>query len=791
MSRAAFLFAILLQMCTAVILTAQERIVVSGTVMDCETREPLQGCSVVEIRSGTGAVTAPSGDFTIALSPGKATLRMTYIGYAEVDTNLTVSRSIPELKICLSPSPVQYDEVVVKADEKSFTEAVRMGDVTLSREVMERMPKFLGEADPIRLLQLTPGVQSSTEGGVGFYVRGGNLDQNLVLFDGATVYNPGHLMGFVSAFNPDVLQDVSLVKSGIPARFGGRLSSVLQVNPLRGRSDTLHMQGQVGLVASRLTLNRSFAGNRGSFVLAARGASMDLFVKPVIFPLLADVNPFLNQSSYSFYDFNGGISYRLGERDYIHFTAFYNNDRFAIERSERMAETGMDWGNFILSGKWSHLFGNGAMLQTSFFRTDYHFDLSGSQSEFIFSLLSSVEDYALKSVLDHVWGNHRFSAGIELAHHQFTPNDIDVAAGDLVMNFLSYNRLYAYEGGVFVSDEFEISSRLALSLGIRYSFFNQTGPYTEYVYEGTSPFPDSVTYPAGASLAFYHHPEPRISARYRLNENASLKASYMHMAQYVHLATSSTVSLPTDIWLPSSRDIRPQYGDQYGLGFFRSFLDGAYEGSVELYYKQSRNQLEFLRGVLSNSLRLSLMDNIAIGKGRAYGLEFLLRRNAGRLTGWTGYTLSRSVRLFEEVNEGKIYPAKFDRRHDVSLAAMYKLNDRWNLSAAFIYVSGSAFTLPVARYVIEGNLVNEYGEVNNYRMPPYNRLDLSATRSAQWRNGMTSTWDFSVYNVYNRSNPFYIYFATTGNLDSYQLEVDPVMVTLFPIVPSVSWKFKF
>lgn len=773
------------------LLCAQENRTVRGIVYDTGNTAPLEGASIVDLANGKGTVSGSDGAFELTIGMERTALQVSFLGYLTIDTIIGKELADPLIFVMI-PEPVQYDEVqIVAADGRDFVGSVRMGDVHLSRQEFNNLPKLLGEADPIRFLQLTPGVQSGTEGGIGFFVRGGSVDQNLVLYDDAPIYNPGHLLGFISVFNPDIITGVSLIKSGIPARFGGRLSSVIQVNPDRGRSDSLRIKGQVGLVASRISVNRSFANDKGSFILSGRTASIDLFVKPVVFPLLADANPFLKQSSYNFYDMNLGLAYRIGKKDFISFSAFYGEDSYGITRSERIAETNMDWGNFILSGRWNHVFSENLVLATTLSQTNYHFDLSGAQSEYIFSLLSAVKDYSLKSRLSYFNSNHQMTFGYEFARHQFIPNDIDVSAGGLIMNFLSYNRLFAYEGGIYAEDEFQLNDRLGISAGLRYSFFAQTGPYTEYLYDESSLLKDSLLYPSGEVLAFYHHPEPRISARYNLNSNASVKASYMHMAQYVHMATSSTVSLPTDIWLPSSREIKPQYGDQVSAGYFFDWLEGTMESSVELYYKSSRNQLEFIRGVISNSLNLTIDDNLAIGKGRSYGAEFFLRKRSGVLTGWAGYTISRAERQFDMINDGRVYPAKFDRRHDISLAGNYSTGGRWNLSMVFIYVSGNAFTLPIGRYVIEGNLINQYGKVNNYRMPDYHRLDLSATRTVTTRAGNLSSWDFSVYNLYNRANPFYIYFETNGDPDSYQLEVKPVIVSLFPIVPSVSWRFEF
>ncbi len=772
-------------------LSARQEFVLSGHVYNAREGYALEGASVIDLHSGRGVTTDDTGYYRITLDRTDSQVRISHLGYRDVDT-LIVMQGAAKLDIFLVPEPFAYDEVkVVASKEEDFTGSVRMGDVFLSRLEINSLPRLLGEADPVRFLQLTPGVQSGGEGGIGFFVRGGGVDQNLVLFDGAPVYNPGHLLGFVSVFNPDIISGVSLLKSGIPARFGGRLSSVIQVSPNRGRSDSLRVRGQVGMVASRITLNRSFAGDRGSFFVSARGATIDLFVKPLINRLLTESTPFLRECSYRFYDFNGGISFRPGKSDFFSITALIGEDRYAISRSARVTETAMNWGNLVVSGRWTHIFSDKLVMNTTLSHTGYHFNLAGSQSEYIFGLLSSVNDYTLRSRIDYHHHNHKFSAGYEITHHKYVPNDIDVEAGDLALNFLNYDRLFAREGGLFVEDEISLGDRMAVSLGLRYSFFSQTGPYTEYIYDETSLLRDSVVYPKGERLVFYNHPEPRISARYTLSSNASLKASYMHMAQYVHLATSATVSLPTDIWLPSSRSTPPQVGDQVSVGYFRSWAGDRYEASAEAYYKHSRNQVEFLRGVLSSSLNLTLEENIVTGEGIAGGLEFFFRKKQGRLTGWTGYTISRAVRKFERINNGMLYPARHDRRHDISLAGVYRLSGRWSLSMVFIYVSGNAFTLPVGRYVVQGNLLNQYDEVNNYRMPAYHRLDLSASYKLRSREGSVSVVDISIYNAYNRANPFYLYFQTTGDLEKYRLQVEPVFVSLFPVVPAVSWRFEF
>ncbi len=487
---------------------------------------------------------------------------------------------------------------------------------------------------------------------------------------------------------------------------------------------------------------------------------------------------------------NAGLNYRIGKKDHFSFSLFKGNDNYEFRREELLLKNYLNWGNTVASFRWFHSYNEKLTWSNSLSYTNYHFDLSGTQNLYSFEMNSLARNWRYKSLISRVKDSNKIFLGLELTRHNFIPNKIDVDAGDFNIDFLNFNSMYAFEGALFADYEFNLGD-FSLSTGLRYSFFNQVGPYKEFIENEFKSIVDSITYPAGESLAFYHEPEPRFSLKYQLDEKSSIKASFMRTVQYIHLATSSSVSLPTDIWLPSSADILPQIGDQLSLGYYRNLFQNKYESSFEVYYKHAKNQLEFLRGGITNSVNMTLEENIAKGKGQAYGAEFYLRKKSGPFTGWLSYTLSRTEKEFEEINEAKLYPAKQDRRHDLSLALIKKLNEKWNASAIFIYVSGNALTIPESRYIIQGNIVNNYGEVNSFRMPAYHRLDISFTRDEIKSNGNISSWNFSVYNLYNRSNPFYIYFETKGDLDNYSLEVSPVLVSLFPVIPSISWSFKF
>ncbi|MCF8391251.1 MAG: TonB-dependent receptor plug domain-containing protein, partial [Bacteroidales bacterium] len=679
---------------------------------------------------------------------------------------------------------------VFSSKEQDIVSSLYMGEIILNQMDISSLPGFLGEADPIRFLQLTPGVQSGTEGGVGFYVRGGNVDQNLVLFNNAPVYNPGHLMGFFSVFHPDVINDVNLLKSGIPARYGERLSSLVQVNSIKGESDSLELKAEIGIISSRFMVNRSFNKGKGSFYVAGRRTYFDVLIKPLMKPILEDASPFFRNSDYYFYDYNAGVNYRIGTKDHLSLSFFRGMDYYNFHRDEISLENNLDWGNTVGSFRWFHSFNESLSWSNFISITHYQFGLMGSQSLYAFEMNSMAKNIRYKSMMTLVKENKKVFAGFEFTKHNFLPNEIDAEAGNFIIDFLSFNPLHAYEAAVFSDYEYSFGN-FSFSAGIRYSLFNQIGPYKEYIkneYNNTS---DSIVFSEGESMILYHEPEPRLSLKYTLNNESSLKASYMRMAQYIHLATSSSVSLPTDIWLPSSKDILPQTGSQFSLGYYRNFCQNNYESSLEVYYKHSNNQLEFVRGVITNSVNMTLEDNIAKGMGRSYGAELYLRKKNGAVTGWISYALARTEKVFEEINEGKLYPAKHDRRHDFSLALMRELNDKWSASMVFIFVSGNALTIPESRYIIQGNILNDYGEVNSFRMPAYNRMDVSFTREDIKPNGNIAAWNFSVYNLYNRANPFYIYFETTGDINNYSLEVSPQLVSLFPVIPSISWSYKF
>jgi hypothetical protein len=738
-----------------------------------------------------GTVTDASGSFKLWLPTGRCLLEFSYIGYESKDTILSLFSNI-ELFIYLNQDTIAVEEVAIIANKlNDHVSSPLMGAFTLSKKEMLRLPSLLGEVDPLKILQLTPGVKSASYGGAGIYVRGGGTDQNLILYDNTIVYNPGHLLGIFSVFNPDVIKDVNIIKSGIPAQYGGKLSSVVKINSYKGNKDSLEVTGSIGLISTKIGVSGPLLKRKGTFIIGARRTYLELLVKPMIQSSASSTSFLSKDNIYNFYDFNLGAALEISEKDLLTFSAYQGRDKFKMEQEDVKQQNYLKWGNNMASLLWAHRINNLSDWNTNISWSKYEFALSGSQSNYYFGLLSSIEDFSLKSELDLKSSLGHIITGFELIDHSFIPNKIKAQAGNFDLKFGQFGAMNALEGAIFLNDEFPITSRLSVAGGVRLSFFNHHGPFKEFIRNSLGQITDTLLVPRGTSLAFYANGEPRLVFKYQISKNASIKASYMRIAQYIHLATSASATQPTDIWIPSTSDIKPLIGDQVSLGYFRKLPEKGLEFSSELYYKKMNNQLAFLRGILNISIDGNLEDNLAIGYGQSYGLELYLAKHIGKYTGWLSYTLSRTEQKFDEINAGLFYPAKYDGRHDISLTMIRKFNEKWSGSVVFIYISGNAYTMPVGRYIIQGTVVNEYGGVNSFRMPANHRMDISLTRKIIHRNRWNSELTFSIYNVYNRANPYFIYYEVVGNIEKYSLEVNASEVTLLPIIPSLSWNFKF
>ncbi|HTB05415.1 MAG TPA: TonB-dependent receptor [Bacteroidia bacterium] len=792
---------------------------VSGYVKDVSVNQTLPGVSVYIEESQTGSASDANGYYHFTVPAGDYHLHFSLMGYRDTVISIKV-RSDTRIDMGINSTSIKTQTVNVLGEKaNNNVESSKMGTITLETKDIKTIPVFMGEQDIIKVIELLPGVQSAGDANTGFYVRGGGPDENLILLDGATVYNAGHLLGFFSIFNSDAISDAQLIKGNMPANYGGRISSVLAIDTKNGDMENYHASGGIGLIASHVTIQGPIKKDTSGFIFSARRTYLDVFLHP---PIISASSPF-NGTSYFFYDLNGRVNYRLSAKDQISITGYYGQDVFNFNDAQFSAK--VPWGNAIAAINWNHIYSDKLLMTTSFSYTSYNFKFSGGENGFSFNLFSGIHDYHTKINFDWLpTPKHNIKFGVEQTIHVFIPSAISAQEPDVNFSTSSVIHLYGNEAAIYADDEYDLSDRFKIDAGLRYSLFQQLGPFTRYVQNSTTgQNTDTINYKPLQSIAFYDGLEPRFSLRYQAGANSSFKIGYSRNLQYIHLASISSVSLPTDIWFPCTSLVAPTIGDQYAAGFYKNFKDNLYESSVEVYYKHMQNLIEYKDGTTPEASSTGDPDeNFTFGTGNAYGIEFFLKKRMGKLNGWIGYTLSWTTEDFPELNSGQTFYAKYDRRNDISAVANYELNDRWTFSSVFVFASGEALTMPVAWYIIEGSLVQQYGDRNGYRLAPYNRLDVSATytpdrkrralkREAKWNEKMKTqgldspyvdhrpkwvknlhtSWSFSVYNVYDRYNPYFIYFAIDGNVYKNTLSIQAKQVSLFPILPSVSWNFDF
>ncbi len=806
-----FLF-ILLGLLIALPSFSQEKVTISGYAQEEETGESLIGASVYIVDAeGTmvkGAATNAYGFFSISSQATSGTfyLKAQYIGLNDYTKEITLDKDL-SVTISLKSNSVVKQEVIVTAQKSNVNvEAVQMGTVEMEMETIKELPAFLGEVDVLKTIQLLPGVQSGGEGNTGFYVRGGGPDQNLILLDEAVIYNAAHLFGFFSVFNGDAVKNIELTKGGMPAQYGGRLASVLDISMKEGNMREHHAEGGIGVISSRLTVQGPIKKDTASYIISARRTYADVLATPFI----PDSSDFKG-SSYYFYDLNMKMNYRISHKDRLFFSTYFGRDVFEFNNEDAGFGAKIPWGNAMASLRWNHLFNNKLFVNTSLIFSDYQFEFEAGQQDFNIKLFSGIRDWNAK--MDFTWlpgTKHNVKFGLNYIFHTFTPSNVSAQAGDFTFDLGDVIRMYAHDAALYISDDWEISDRIKVNGGLRATMFQQIGPFERYIKNELDQIVDTVNYGGvndpnpilkllidgglNEPVVTYRRIEPRFAMRYKINETASVKASYTHNYQYIHLASLSSLSLPTDIWVPSSTLVQPQKGIQYSVGFFKNFFHDMFESSVELYYKTMENQVEYREGA---SPGVNIADNpdnnFVFGSGESYGAEFFLKKAKGKVQGWIGYTLSRTTRQFPDINNGKEYFAKYDRRHDLSFILTYKWTERISLSAVFVYATGNSITPPSRRYLWGGQIVTEFAERNTYRLAPYHRADLSATIKSKKNENrkFQSSWNISIYNLYSRANPFFIYLDPEGNFADGSLKFKAYQVSLFPILPSVTWNFKF
>ncbi len=772
--------------------SAQQKYTLSGYVRDAETGEDLAGAQVVIPSVGTGALCNSYGFYSLTVVGGEYDVVVRYASFEEDTVHLRLTQDITQNFDLREKS---YQVKAVEITDEAKTDNVTGLDMSvekMSLREIRKLPAFMGEVDVIRTIQLLPGVIPVGEGITGYYVRGGQANQNLVLLDNATVYNASHLLGFFSVFNADALRDeYKLYKGGIPAQYGTRLSSVLDLHMKEGNTKQFHVSGGLGAISSRLTVEGPIAKDKASFMVSGRRNYADVF-------LLAAKDENLRATKLFFYDFNAKVNWRISEKDRLFASGYFGRDVFKFRKL-----FANDWGNATGSLRWNHLFSDKLFNNATAIVSDFFY---GFEAETFtgdrFKFESGIRDFTFKD--DVTWfvnPKNQMQFGIDATLHKFNPG-VFKPLGESFLQELNVSPDYAAETAIYASNEQTLSERVSMVYGLRWSQFAQIGPGEEYNYDSTYENRlDTTTYKSGEIIKLYHGLEPRFSVRYLVGAHNSIKASYMRTRQYLHLASNSTASFPWDIWVPSSRHIQPQIADQVAVGYFQNLFDNQLEASVELYYKSMQNQIDFKNGA-ELILNPTLETEILKGKGHAYGAEFMLRKTRGPLTGWLSYTLSNAVRQIAGINNGLAYPANSNRRHDVSVAGSYQINPRINVGATWVYASGRPVTFPVGGYRVDSVFVPLYGARNGSKLPDYHRLDLSLTidgkdrETADHKRRLESSWNFTCYNAYGRRNAFSVDFREEKKDDpnhpGQQITVRNAYKTyLFRWVPSITWNFKF
>ena len=754
---------------------AQIKYTFSGTVKDSLTGEALIGAYILFPDAKTSCSTNAYGFFSITLPRGNYLTRFTYLGYSPKTISLSLVSDIAE-KIELQQNTVSMQEVTIRgeAPNRNVTSSemsVQKLDIKESRTI----PVLFGEQNIMATMQLLPGVKSAGEGNSGFYVRGGTADQNLVLLDEAPVYNTSHLLGFFSVFNSDAIKDVKLYKGGIPAEYGGHLSSVMDIRMNDGNSKEFGVSGGIGLISSRLSLEGPIVKDKGSFMISALRTYADLFLK-----LYADSNQKLFKLY--FYELNLKANYSLGSLDHIYVSGYFGRDVFNYG-----GRFGIQWGNATSTLRWNHLFSNRLFLNSSFIFSNYNYIISLEGANRQFDISSGIQDFNLKEDFQYYLNpKSTIKFGVNSTYHSFSPGTLK-ARNDTLLNNRILQGKTALESGLYFSQEYAFNPALTLNYGARLSIFTMLGPGTFYTYDSEGDKTDSAVYRNTTVVKNFFGFEPRFSMTYVLNKTNSIKASYTRIYQYLHLLSNSTSGNPTDLWLPTSKNIKPQCADQLVVGYFKNLSNNNYEVSVEVYYKTMNNLIDYKSGA-DIILNPDVESQLLFGKGRAYGTELFIKKKEGNLTGWISYTLSRTFRQFDGIDQGKRFPAKQDRIHDISIVAIYKVSQKWTFASTWVFNTGDAVTFPSGIYIIDGLRTPFYTERNGYRMPDYNRLDFSATHLKKLRNKHERSWNFSVYNVYARRNAYAINFRPDpGNPSRMQA----VRLSLFSIIPSVTYNFKF
>lgn len=774
-----------------------QKVPLSGVLKDAESGENLIGAYVsledTARREVARNVTNNAGFFSMTVDGGDYILKVSYLGYEPYEK--AISLTIKQLvTIELQPAAIRTDEVVVTAKRADANvSSIDVGKMEMKIETIKSLPALFGEVDVLKSLQLLPGVQAGGEGNSGFYVRGGAADQNLILLDDATIYNAGHLFGFFSVFNAEAVKNVEITKSGMPAYYGGRLASIVDVTQKEGNMNKFQFDGGIGLIFSRLTIQGPIKKNKCSFILSGRRTYIDVLVQP----FLKKSSP-LKGTKFYFYDLNGKVNVIINERHRLYFGGYYGSDVYGFKSASGGTFAQMRWANGIASARWNWIMTPQLFLNTSFVFSDYQFATDMGIDVYNFVMKSGVRDYSLKSELTYLPAiPHTFKFGVHYIFHTFFPNSYDVEAGNLTeLSVPKSDPYFANDLALYANDEFDVCRWLRMNAGLRYTHFEHVGKFSRFLLDDFGNIVGTRDYKTGERIKQYNFVEPRLSLRFLIDSNTSIKAAYTLNYQYIHQVSLASISLPTDVWMPSTDLIKPQVGQQVSLGVYRNFYRNMFETSLDFYYKDMRNLIEYKDGLDMTALVVNPDQTYTFGRGWSYGMELFARKTHGRFTGFVGYTLAFTKRKFPDLNGGEPFYAKYDRRHDITINVAYEiLRNKLSVSAVWVFASGNTMTIPIGYYFLGGNLMTEYSARNGFRVPPYHRLDLSLNWQIKKTQKFETDLNFSIYNVYNRQNPFFIFFETKSNMTNdftqFDMETKAYQMSLFPILPSITWNFRF
>lgn len=762
---------------SAIAANAQQKITIGGTIKSKATGETVIGASV---KAGTtaGTVSNEYGFYSLTLPQGKHTIEITFVGSQtqSFELNLTKDTTI-NLSLDDNAKTLQEVTITETGGGRSLSSPQTSVEKLTMKEIAN-IPVLFGERDVLKTIQLLPGIKSAGDGNSGMFVRGGAADQNLILLDEAPVYNASHLLGFFSTFNSDAVKDITVYKGGMPAQYGGRLSSVLDIKMNDGNNQDFDVSGGVGLISAKLNVEGPLQKDKSSFLITGRRTYADMFLK---------MSDDYKDNSLYFYDLNAKVNYILGDKDRLYLSGYFGKDKLGASFGDGEG-FGLDWGNATATLRWNHIFSNKLFSNTSFIFSNYNYKITIKSGAYDFNIFSQIQDFNFKEELQW-FANSKNSVriGFNAIHHTIRPGE--VTSNDLnSLSSVALQKRYSLENAVYATNTWKALDNLNISYGLRLSAFTVLGKGDYYNLDGAGQVLDTMSYESGKVVKTYLNLEPRLAFSWQFNKTSSIKASYVRNTQNLHLISNSTSSSPTDKWVASTNIIKPEISDQVSLGYYKNLDDDRYELTVEAYYKTMQNQIDYRNGANIYSSSNAIESELLFGKGRSYGIEFLMKKKVGRLTGWLSYTLSKTERKIDGINDNEWYNARQDRTHDIAIVGTYQLSKKWVLSANWVYYTGDAITFPAGKYQVDGQTVWYYTKRNAYRMPSYHRLDIGAT----WKLKETKKWShelsFSLYNAYGRENAYTIIFR--DNEDDPN-KTEAVKIALFKFIPSISYNFRF